>query len=107
MYKGTCDKEYFFNPSNCDWECDKSCGIGKYLDYLNCKCRKILLDPLIEECTKSIDVIINEYKKECSSCIVYILLFSILFTISIVISINFVCAHWYLKKYSHKETLIY
>ena len=42
----------------------------------------------------------NEHKKECSSCIVYIVLFSIFFTISIGIGIYFVYYHWYLKKYS-------
>ena len=45
-------KDIFFNPSSCNCECDKSCGIGEYFDYLNCKCRKRLLDPLIEECTE-------------------------------------------------------
>ena len=42
--KVVCDKEYFFNPSNRKCECDKSCDIGEYLDYLNCKCRKRLID---------------------------------------------------------------
>ena len=28
------------NPSNCECEWDKSCDIGEYLDYENCKCRK-------------------------------------------------------------------
>ena len=38
-----------------EYECDKLCDIGKYLDYSNCKCRKRLVDNLIEECIKSID----------------------------------------------------
>ena len=38
--KGVCDKGYAWNPSNCECECDKSCDIGEYLDYENCKCRK-------------------------------------------------------------------
>ena len=49
--KGVCDKGFIWNPSNCEYECDESCGIGEYLDYSNCKCRKKLLDSLIEECT--------------------------------------------------------
>ena len=55
--KGVCDKGFIFNPSNCECECDKSCDIGEYLDYSNCKCRKKLVDPLIEECTKNIDIV--------------------------------------------------
>ena len=47
--KGICNKGYIWNPSNCQCERDKSCDIGEYLDYSNCKCRKKLVDPLIEE----------------------------------------------------------
>ena len=36
--KGVCDKGFIWNPSNC--ECDKSCDVGEYVDYENCKCRK-------------------------------------------------------------------
>ena len=38
--KGVCDKWFIWNPSNCECECDKSCDVGEYLDYENCKCRK-------------------------------------------------------------------
>ena len=48
--KGICDKGYIWNPSNCKCECDKSCDFGEYLDYENCKCRKILVDKLVEQC---------------------------------------------------------
>ena len=50
-----CDNGFIFNPSNCECECDKPGNIGEYLDYSNCKCRKKLVDPLIEECTENID----------------------------------------------------
>ena len=40
--KGTCNKGFIWNPSNCECECDKICDIGEYLDYKNCKCRKII-----------------------------------------------------------------
>ena len=100
--KGVCDKRFIWNPSNCECECDKSCDIGEYLDYSNCKCRKKLVDKLIEECTKSIDEVEiaseNEHKNKCSSCTLYIVLFSIFFTISIGIAIYFAYFYWYLKK---------
>ena len=38
--KGIFDKGYFWNPSNCNCQCDKSCKIGKFSDYKNCKCRE-------------------------------------------------------------------
>ena len=41
-----CDKEFIWNPSNCECECDKACGIGEYLDYEHCKCRKKWVDKL-------------------------------------------------------------
>ena len=33
--KGVCDKGFIWNPTNCKYECDKSCDIGEYLDYKN------------------------------------------------------------------------
>ena len=53
--KGLCDKGYIWNPSNCECECDKSCDIGEYLYYSDCKCRKKLVDKLIDECTETIE----------------------------------------------------
>ena len=53
--KGVCDKGYSGNPSNCQCECDKLCDFGEYLDYENCKCRKRLVDKLVEECNENID----------------------------------------------------
>ena len=40
----------------------------------------------------------NEHKNKCSSCTLYIVLFSIFFTISIEIAIYFAYFYWYLKK---------
>ena len=96
--KGVCDKGFIWNPSNCECECDKSCDIGEYLDYSNCKCRKRLVDKLVQECNENIEETIlaektsseNEYKHKCSSCIVYIKLFSIILAINIGIGIYFV-----------------
>ena len=48
--KGVCDKEYARNPCNCEYECDKSCDVGE-----NCKCRKRLVDKLVEEYTENAD----------------------------------------------------
>ena len=53
--KGVCDKRFIWNPSNCECECDKSCNIDKYLDYSDSKCKKKLIDPLVEECTENIN----------------------------------------------------
>ena len=33
----------------------QSCNIGEYLDYKNCKCRKRLIDQLVEECGEDIN----------------------------------------------------
>ena len=50
-----CDKGFIWNPSDCDCECDKSCDVGQYLDYNNCKCRKKIIDELVEECCENFD----------------------------------------------------
>ena len=99
--KGLCDKGFIFNPSNCECECDKSCNICEYLDYLNCKCRKKLADPLVKECTEITNETKitneneneNENKDKCNSYVVYKVLFwifFIFFIISIGIGIYFV-----------------
>ena len=98
-----CDKGFIWNPTNCECECDKSCNIGEYLDYENCKCRKELVDKLVEECTENIgetELIENEniHENKRSSCTVYIVLFSLSFVISIRIGIYFVYSRWCLKK---------
>ena len=84
-------KGYAWNPSNCKCECDKSCNVGEYLDYSDCKCRKKLADKLIEECIETIEetklVTItfteNENNYEYGSCIVCIVLIILAFTIFI------------------------
>ena len=89
-------KDIFSYPSNCKCECDKSCDIGEYLDYENCKCRKRLVDKLIEECNENIEE--TSFIK-INSCIIYIVLFSIFFTINIGIATYFV----YYKYINHNE----
>ena len=68
--KVVCDKGFIWNPSNCECECDKSCDIGEYLDYSNWKCRKKLVDKLVEECTENIDEVEiaseNKHENKCS-----------------------------------------
>ena len=79
--KGVCDKGLICNPSNCECECDKSCDVCEYLDHENCKCRKKLVDKLVEERTENAEEVKlakitlakegkNKYK--CSSCTLYI-----------------------------------
>ena len=110
--KEMCDKGYIWNPSNWDCECDKSGDVGEYLDCKNCEWRKILTDNLVEECSKNTDgnkmiynSTLNDYKKTCNSCAVYIVLLVIFFIISISISI-FIYFHRYLKR-RYTETTIH
>ena len=104
--KGVCDKGYVWNPSNCECECDKSCNIIEYLDYSSCKCRKKLIDPLVEECTKNINVIElikvtveNKNNDRYRSYVVYLVLFWIFFVVSCGTIIYFV----YHKYVDHKK----
>ena len=58
--KERCDKGLVWNPSNCNCECDKSCDIGEYLDYKNCKCRRKIVGRLVEECIEECSENIDE-----------------------------------------------
>ena len=76
MPNEACDKGFVWDPSKYQCECDKSCGIGEYLDYKSCVCRNTLVDTLVEECTKVVDgdnMFYNETlnktpSDDCASC---------------------------------------
>ena len=82
--KGVCDKGHVWNTCKCECECDKSCDVGEYLDYETCKCKKRLINKLVDECTETIEevkltnIIFTENENEnsckCISCTVYIVL---------------------------------
>ena len=86
MIKEYVIKDLFWNPSNCEYECDKNCDFSEYLDYENFKCRKKIVDKLIDECTENIEEIKlaeitlfeNEYNYKYGSCKVYIVFMIIL-----------------------------
>ena len=102
--KSRSDKGFIWNPSDCECEWDKLCDVREYLDYENCKCRKKLLDKLVEECSENFDknemisVTLNNYGNVCNSCTIYIVLFAIAFLIIITVSSAFIYFHWHLKK---------
>ena len=74
----------------------------KYLDYENCKCRKKIVDKLVDKCTETVEEVKlaeNENSYKCSSCTVYTVLFWTFFTINIGgIGAYFVYFQGYLKK---------
>ena len=113
--KGVCDKGFIWNPSNCECECDRSCDVGEYLDYENCKCWKKIVDQLVEACTETVEEVKiakislseDKNKHKCSSCTLYIVLLSIILTINVGIGTYFVYSYWYLKKDVSHETTIY
>ena len=109
------DKGLILNLINCECECDKSCDVGKYSDYKNCRCRKRLLDKLVERCSENIDGNKMIYNGTCTvyiilsvynSCTVYIILSVIFFIVSISNSSVFINFYWYLKR-RYTETTIY
>ena len=118
-----CNKGFIWNPSNCECECDKACDVGEYLDYENCKCRKKLVDKLVDECTETAEEVKlgrityaeNENNHKCSSCTVYIVLMIVAFIIFTGISSYFVYHNGSLIKNNvfcikfgiHKETKIW
>ena len=89
------------NPRNCECECDKSCDFGEYLHYENCKCGKRLVDKLIEKCNENIEEtsLINSTKCKINSCITYIVLISVSFTMNIGTATYFI----YYKYINHNK----
>ena len=80
------------NPINCEFEYDKSCDIGEYLDYENYKCRKKLVGKLIDECTETIEEtsLVKIISTKCKSnyCTLYIVWQSILELLLILFNTN-------------------
>ena len=110
-----CDKWFIWNPNNCECECDKACNVGEYLDFENCKRRKKLADKLVDECSETVEEVKlakttlaqNKNMYKCVSCTLYIVLFSIIFTINVGIATYFVFFHWYSKRMLHVLSLIH
>ena len=116
--KGVCDKAFIWNPSNCECKCHKSCDVGQYLDYEYCRCRRKLVNKLVEECTQNVEEVKlakiisaeHENKNKCSSCTLYIVLFPILSTVNVRIGTYFVYFYWFKKNKAiadFKEATIY
>ena len=98
--KGRCDDGFIRNPSICECECDKSCDVGEYLDSANCKCRKILVDKLVQECSE--DEILNAHPLNTTgtisntdeyNCLIYINLMII--KCLILLAIAFISCYFY------------
>ena len=110
--------------------CYKSCNISQYLDYSDCKCKKKIINLILEECieydddqTKIVNItvtktdnktkIVNKTVK--NSCRVYIVLTIVAIVISTVYTIHFVYYNWFLfknkniftKYNTRRETLIW
>ena len=97
--------------SNYESECDKTCDVGEYLDYENCKCRKKIADKLVDECAETVEEVKqakNENSYKGSSGTLYTVLFWIFFTINVcIIGDYFVYFYGYLKNIFTRETTIY
>ena len=106
------------------------CNTSQYLDYLDCKCKKKIIDLIVEECTEYDDnktklvtktvtktdnqtKIVNKTVK--NSCKVYTVLTIASIVISTVYTIYFVYYNWFLiknkdffaKYNTRRETLIW
>ena len=95
IHKGVCDKDFIWNPSNFEFGYNKASDFSEYLDYKNCICNKRLVNKLVEECNETINgekltPAENENSHKCKSWTVDIVLFSILFIISVGIGAYFV-----------------
>ena len=116
--KGVCNKGFIFNLSNCECGCDKSCNISQYLVYSDCKCKKKLIYPLIEECTENGNerkIVSITVENKNSSYKVYIIFMTVVFTIFTGVIIYFFYCNWSfiknkifcIKFNTHKETIIW
>ena len=94
---------------NCECECNKAFDFSEHLDYKNCTFKKRLVNKFVEECNENIDEVKltkrshTENGNSCkhNSCIVYIVLFSMFFTINFAIGAYFL----YYKYMNHNKKM--
>ena len=89
------NKAFIWNPSNCECDWNILCDFSEYLDYENCKCWNRLVNKLVEECNETFKEAslvneINSRKGKLNSCILYIVLLLIFFTVNVGIGAYFV-----------------
>ena len=93
-------KDFFWNPSNCECECD----IGEYLDYENCKCRKKLVNKLVEECTENVNGVkiagmaLFEHENERVSSYTICVVLAVVIVLTINIGIGAYFAYKYMNR---------
>ena len=102
--KGRFDDKFIWNPRICEYEFDKSCDVGKYLNYKNCKCRNRLIDKLVEEYSE--EEILNTTNTisitDKNSCLIYIILLIIMCLILLsIVSVS--CYYHYYTRYCSKK----
>ena len=108
----------------------KSWNTSQYLDYLDCKCKKKIINPIVEKCieydddqTKIVNKTVTKTDNQTkianktvkNSCKVYIVLTIVSIVISTVYTIYFVYYDWFLiknkdfftKYNTRRETLIW
>ena len=116
--KEVCDKGFIWKSSNCGCECAEACNTSRYLDYWDCKCKKKLIDLLIEEFTENDDetkivnkaitkngdetklankTITKNENSYCNSCKMYIVLMIVAIVISTGVTILLITIGFSLK----------
>ena len=96
--KGVFDKGCAWNPRNCEFECDKSCDVGEYLD---CQCKKKLVDRLVEECSVNVDETKLALFQHGNECIGYYTVF--ILSAVIVLTVSTGVGAYYTYKYMNRN----
>ena len=102
-----------WNPTTCDFECNKACKTDEYLDIKNCSCGKRLIGKLVLSCEDEIlNTTENSLDNEKVTCaknnyiIHKISLVIICFLLLVVISVS--CYYYYTRDWIKKEySLLY
>ena len=100
----SCAKGYMRNPSTCEYQSDKWCKQGQYLDHKSCVCKNKLIGKVIEECTSVIyETMINNNKDNITNSNTYLILFIVLLIGFIVFLIGFI--YYYYLNNANKRKL--
>ena len=118
LNSSVCNSKQIWNSDTCrcdcnctcdctsNFQCDKWCKTGQYLDHKNCVCKNKLIGRLIEECTSVINETIINNTDNIDNCNTIRNVFIVLFSVVIFIGIVCFCVFAYFRWFKGKNKYV-
>ena len=95
-----------WNPSTCDFECNKACNIEDYLNIKNCLCKKCLIGILVLACENEILITIKTLLENKTAIRVnnfFIHTISLIILCTFLLTVVFISCYFHFTKHRLKQ----